>query len=399
MSQEGQQGGNSQSATQTDNWSAIESAYGQQSAGGPPSATTTATQTQTDPPQQQQADQTQNQSQQQDQQQNQSQSQSTENKSADGTQKTGDNQTKAGDQQQQQQPVLTLTADDVKKADLPAEAGTWLKRFQDQKLDIPQDFAEDKGADLFVSAMAKNADARIQEAKSIGMEKVFETLKPETATKLKLMEMGLTEEQIFQPTRELDGYIALEDPALCRAELVAIGYPADVVEAKMEALAADPAKLKTFANEVRFTLNQQKQGIQTQQETLVQQYEARRAQVQAAQQQERVTNFTKALDTVSEFMGAPIAKEAKELVAKKYQSGAYKDSLGTPASEVELVLYREFGEKIKNIIRNTAYEKGRDEIKKDLSNVPPVKQNTGQRTIANNNDDNWSAVERAMGYK
>src|SRR4249919_1046537 len=324
MSTEGQQGAGAQSATQTDNWSAVESAFGQQNSGSG-SSTTDTTQNQGDQ-QQNQGDQTQGNQQEQ----TQGQNQGDAAKTGENAQQTGEQGKEGAVVGDQAPPIkLELGAEDINKADLPAEAGTWLKRFQERKLEIPTGFTEEKGADHFVEALTKTTEAKIQEARSIGVEQLLSTLKPETATKFKLMEMGLTEEQIFQPTKMLDGYLSMEDNALARAEYSAQGFPEHVVEAKMEALAADPAKMKAFVDEVRFTLNRQKEGIQQKHETLVQQFEAQTAQVQAAQQQEKATQFTKALDTVSDFLGLSIAKEAKELVAKKYQSGAYKDSLGT----------------------------------------------------------------------
>jgi Skp family chaperone for outer membrane proteins len=293
---------------------------------------------------------------------------------------------------------ITITLDDLDKSSIPADEGTWLKVFQDRGLDIPEGFNEDEGFDLLIAAEEKKWQSKVEEAKSITLDKVYSELRPETAMKLKLMEMGYKEDQIFGATREIQEYLKMDDSAIVRANLETFGYPPEVLDHKMEALVADPTKLKLEAEAIRHDLKAAEQNIVKQQETLVQKYEQERQQRVANQKQQEQAKFKEALNTVSKFLDVPVAAEVKDAIYRKYANGAYDNDLNSPQSRVEYIMYKELGHKITKLIQSKAFNEGRETIKKKLSEVPPVTSNSGQRVQPNQKDaDNWTAIERAFG--
>lgn len=293
---------------------------------------------------------------------------------------------------------ITITLDDLDKGSIPADEGTWLKVFQDRGLDIPEGFKEDEGFDLLIAAEEKKWQSKVEEAKSTTLDKVYSELQPETAMKLKLMEMGYKEDQIFGATRQIQEYLKMDDSAIVRANLETNGYAPEVLDHKMEALVADPTKLKLEADAIRHDLKAAEQNIVKQQETLVQKYEQERQQRVANQKQQEQAKFKETLNTVQKFLDIPVAPEVKDAIYRKYANGAYDNDLNSPQSRVEYIMYKELGHKITKLIQSKAFNEGRETIKKKLSEVPPVTSNSGQRVQPNQKDaDNWTAIERAYG--
>lgn len=312
-----------------------------------------------------------------------------------GDNSTGDKPaetTGTGDKPAEEKP-FEFSLEDINKENLPAEEGTWLKKFQERGLEVPADFSEEKGPELILAAEEKKWQSKVEEARGMTLDSLLSSVKPETATKLKLIEMGWSEEQIFAPTRHVQELIKLDDSAIVRKDLEAMGYPADVVDMKMQAIVADPTKLKLEAEALRHDLKIVENDIIKQHESVIQQYEASKEKALVAQKEQDRTQFKEALSTVEKFLDVPVKPEVKEAILKKYNAGLYENILNTPKSKVELIMQLELGHAVAKHLQNTAFEKGRETIKKDLSNIPPVTTG-GQRTASPRSDDNWSAVER-----
>lgn len=295
-----------------------------------------------------------------------------------------------------EEPLLKFTVDDI-QGGKQHEEGTWAAIFQAKGLDLPEGFAEDKGLDLLIDKVVEPYKKEAAEAKTITFDTITSKLKPETATALKLLEMGYTEDKLFAPTREIQEVLKLEDAALIRKDLELKGYPSDVVDHKMESFASEPARQKLEADALRIELQHVEKQIINQRNNLVQQYEQRKEQASLAQKNQDIAQFKTALDTASTFMGIPVSKDIKDALFRKFSNGEY-ENLITPQNKVELILHKELGQKVLKHLQNTAFQKGKDQIAEKLTNIPPTTPTVGQKAIPNpkmNGDK--SPIEKSFG--
>ncbi len=307
------------------------------------------------------------------------------------------------------EPLIIFKAEDVAGVKKDYEDGTWAAVLAAKGYDVPADFSEDNGIDVFVDQVTAPLKQQIEEAKLLSFDRMVSTLKPETATALKLLEMGLNEEHLIAPTREIQEYLKLDDNSLIRQNLEwdlrdskdASGNSNTdtLVDHEMEKFIADPNKLRNEAAIIRNGLKGQEQNILQQRTQLVQQFEQRKQDAALAQKQQEIVQFKTALDTVSTFMGYPVPNEVKEAIFKSYSSGEQANNLDTPKNRAEYAVYQALGQKVVSHLKNTAFQKGKDQVNTKLANIPPVLSG-GQRSITNPNistgESQWDKYERAI---
>ncbi len=290
----------------------------------------------------------------------------------------------------EEKPLIEFKADEILKDITLAEEGTWLRVAQDLKLDVKEDTYE-----AFEAAIKAPLIAELESFKTNAKVDYLATLKPETAAVFKLMEMGVPEAELFAPTRQIEEYLKLDNSAIVRADLEALGWKQEMVDAEMELL--DSKNLIDHqAEKIRISLDEQRVNIIEQRNQLVQQFETRKEQAALVQKQQEDVQFEKALTTVEKFMDTPVTKEIKDAILQKYHNDGYKDILQASNAKVELILHNELGKQLIKSLRNTAYEKGRDEISNKLLNIPPKTGSSVGQTVDTNNqltNDNWAAFE------
>ena len=71
-------------------------------------------------------------------------------------------------------------------------------------------------------------------------------------------------------------------------------------------------------------------------------------------------------------MGAVIAPESKQIMARKYSEGKYDQILNDPNKRAEFIMYHELGKKAYEAAIAKSEAKGKLSVTKHLSNVPPV---------------------------
>lgn len=301
-------------------------------------------------------------------------------------------------------PVVEFKAEDIKMPDgtdanktaVKAEEGSWLHAAQAKGLEVKEDTQE-----AYNEAIVAPYIKQIEEARALSLDKALEQYKPETAAAIKLTEMGYSQEKYYSDKKYIEETMKLDDAALVRMDLEMReeeGYKPEIIDLTMEEMAANPNKLKLAAEKARIELRAAERGIDAQRNHLIQQYEVKAQEAAAQRKQEETTNIKKALDTAQSFMEVPLTPEIKQAVFNKFTKGGYEALLKDPARIVDLMLYSEFGSKYAAAIKNTAFENGRDEKAKNLSNIPPVKKDAGQvAQISNQSQNNWDAVEKNFG--
>ena len=294
-------------------------------------------------------------------------------------------------------PIIEFKADDIEGNEKEPPEGSWLAVAKEAGLKIENDSFED-----FKQALIQPYIKQAEEAKTLSVETLFTGLKPETVAAFKLMEMGIPEERLFEPTKEIDNYLAMDSAALIRADLELQKFSPEFIDKELESLTAKNL-LEHEAEKIRVALNQNKAGILQERQTYIDQYESKKEQAILAQKEEENNNFKQAMSKVSTFMGSPLPDDLKEAVIRKFNNGAYDKDLTSAEAKAEYVLYKELNQKLLKTIKGAAFSEGRETIRKNLLAVPPASNNNaGQKQIVNQeNEDNWAAMDKmakALGH-
>lgn len=228
------------------------------------------------------------------------------------------------------------------------------------------------------------------------LDTLLSTFKPEVATAIKLMQMGIPEDQVLAPTKQIEEYLALDDAALLRADFELQGdMGADVIDSEMEKLSAEPQKLKLEAEKLRIYLNREKNQIVEQRKQYLQKYEQDKQSAALELKKQEQSKITDALNNVSTFMDIPVNKDVKEAIIRKYNNGLYDNVLNDPAKKAEFLFHTELGAKLAKHIQNKASETAKADVRKQLLNTPPVISGGGN-AINNNKqpekDNPWGAL-------
>jgi hypothetical protein len=263
---------------------------------------------------------------------------------------------------------LEFTLEDVKDAPETFPEDSWRKLSQDllgTKIE-KEDYAEFEKT--FKDNFVPKAEA--EKLRETIKNDYFSTLNPETAAALELKELGLPDHLLLDPTKEIDGFLALEDTELVRKEYESIkGMTPELVDMKIEEDIAD-GKIGNKAQLLRVTLNNNREQLLNTKSQLVEKYTAEKQQAIVRQKEQVTTQIKEALNTVSDFLGVNVNKEAKEAVISKLNKGLYDELLNNPANMAKLILYNEFGEKMAKLSKDKALAQGKAEATAKLSNIP-----------------------------
>lgn len=281
---------------------------------------------------------------------------------------------------------LEFTLADIKDAPVQYEQDSFQALAQDVfGIKIEKDDFEDFKKSFKDNFIPKT---EVEQYKSKVKEEYFSTLKPEVAAALELKELGMPDELLLNPTREIDEYLSLGDLELVRKEYEAKGMADDLIDLAIEQDTAD-GKIGTKSQLIRFNLDQNKKDILNTRSQLVNKYTAEKQQATVRQQEQRTTQIKEALNNVSAFLGVNVSKDAIQGIIHKVEKGAYDSELNNPKSLAELILYREFGERFSKISQDKALAKGKAEVTAKLSNIPIKQSQSGSKVIqtANDNDN------------
>lgn len=293
--------------------------------------------------------------------------------------------------------VLELKLDDVKGFEKAAEDGTWKAVAEGFGVQVKDDSFES-----FKESVDAKYKTEIEEARNVGIENIYSTLKPETVTALKLIEMGVPQEQAFNPTAELDGFLKMDDASLVRKELEGReGWDAERVELEMESLSENEAKMKHEALKLREWANSKKQEITAQRDALLNEYTQNKDRVEVEQRNQELSQIKSALDVVSDFMGAKINPEAKSAILQKHSRGDYGSILKDPKSIADYIYFKEFGSTILDQAKKGSYAKGKEEYAKHMLKIPPksgeVASKVSVEKQVNQLDNPFKSLEAEFG--
>lgn len=284
----------------------------------------------------------------------------------------------------EEEPVLEFKAEDIEGYKKEAEDGTWRAVGELLEVDV-----EDESPEALKLALEAKYNSKIEEAKKYSIDEQLAQYKPETVAAIKLMEMGYSEEDAFNPTGKLKDFLKLTDAELVRTNLEGLeGWDEERVSLEMEKLSENPAMLKHEALKLKEWVNSEIQRKDTERDALIQQYTQNKERVVIQQKEQHLAQVKEALMSSDSFLGAKINSEANSEIFQKYSRGDYGDIFKDGKSVADYLRFKAFGNKILEEAKKGFYAKGKEEVTKQLLNIP-VKQGEVAKVInekiANNN--------------
>ena len=301
---------------------------------------------------------------------------------------------------------LELTADVITDVPKEYEDGT----FQGLAKELGVEIAEES-FDAFKNSFVPKAE--LEKVQKQTKEALFTELNPEVAATLQLKELGIPDELLLTPTKNieanityLDSLLSLSNEELCRKEFEASPskYTPEEIDAKMESIVAD-GKLEITASVIRkdLTASKESQAAQKEQilstkDSLIKQYTERKEAAQKQEFEKEKALVKEALYNMTDLWGNPLTPAAKDAIYKKYESGAYNEDFKNAKLKADFIVQKEYGSKVIEHLKNKAFSKGKEEIWKKESNIVPLKGVGGgitkeQKPI----DDNWIALQGFAG--
>jgi hypothetical protein len=277
-----------------------------------------------------------------------------------------------------------VTEDEVKIGLLGAEDGTWKALMLAKGLEVPADYKEENGFDVYEKAETAKWQAEIEKAKTEAQESVFSKLKPDVATALELANAipDLTLEQIITPTLTIDNYLKLGKEELIREDIRLSNpeYTPEMIDVEMQKI-KDSNQLDLLDSKIRIDLNKEKVNIQNFQQQKIQEYQTRQLQEKSTAEKAKIEQVIKALDRVPSFLDKNLNQTDRQFLANKINSGAVNDLLNNPEKLARAITMLEFHDKGMQSYENRVREKLLLEQKKTLHNTPTTVKTGGANQV------------------
>lgn len=269
---------------------------------------------------------------------------------------------------------------------------TWKSFFESKQIDIPADFTEDKGFEIYEATKEAEKAAAVEEAKAIKETDLFASLPEKTRAEgqliVDLLKTGRTLEEIYQPFQQIKEWKSIPKEQLIRQKYAAMeGWSPEMVDHRMQQIEAD----KTMDIEydiVLATVNQLEKNITTQHKQDIENYNSHQNRVLEQKRTQDLASIKAALDKMPTFMDRKLSEENKQSALRDI--GQFDKA--TPQDKAEYMLWKKFGKIELQSIQARATEKATLEKAKTQHNIP-IPAAGGNRT--NTATQHKTGMERA----
>ena len=248
------------------------------------------------------------------------------------------------------------------------EEGSWIAYAKSEGLDITEDTPE-----AYIAAKIQPLEQEIEKVKNQRLEELLHDVDPEIRMEIELNKSGLSLQDIKAPLENIARYKAMSDVELYREDLT-LRYPnatQEWIDADVEK-AVENGQIAHDAVRLRLDLDNLEAQIKQDRQQIVEKYRENNAKFLESKRSSEIESVTKALNEIPSFMGAVIAPESKQIMARKYSEGKHDQILNDPNKRAEFIMYHELGKKAYEAAIAKSEAKGKLSVTKHLSNVPPV---------------------------
>lgn len=264
-----------------------------------------------------------------------------------------------------EETVLKLEDESVQN---DTEEGSWIAYAKAEGLEITEDTPE-----AYIAAKIQPLEQKIEEVKNQKLEELLHDVDPEIRMEIELSKSGLSLQDIKAPLDNIARYKSMSDVELYREDLT-LRYPnatQEWIDADVEK-AVESGQIAHDAVRLRLDLDNLEAQIKQDRQQIVEKYRENNAKFLESKRSSEIESVTKALNEIPSFMGAVIAPESKQIMARKYSEGKYDQILNDPNKRAEFIMYHELGKKAYEAAIAKSEAKGKLSVTKHLSNVPPV---------------------------
>lgn len=264
-----------------------------------------------------------------------------------------------------EETVLKLEDESVQNE---AEEGSWIAYAKAEGLDITEDTPE-----AYIAAKIEPIKQQLAEVENKKLEDLLHDVDPEIRMEIELNKSGLSLQDIKAPLDNIARYKSMSDVELYREDLT-LRYPnatQEWIDADVEK-AVESGQIAHDAVRLRLDLDNLEAQIKQDRQQIVEKYRENNAKFLESKRGSEIESVTKALNEIPSFMGAVIAPESKQIMARKYSEGKYDQILNDPNKRAEFIMYHELGKKAYEAAIAKSEAKGKLSVTKHLSNIPPV---------------------------
>lgn len=302
------------------------------------------------------------------------------------------------------EPEGFITEDELNTGILGAEDGTWKALMIAKGHEVPVDYNEDNGFELFSQLEEAKWTSEIEKAKTEAQEAVLSTLKPELRAAIELANAmpDMTLEQILTPTLEIDNLLKLDKEELVRKEIEASNpnFTPEEVDVKMQQI-RDANQIDVMNSMVRKGLEKDRVTIQEFQKQKINDYQAKQQQLKVADNQKQIEQINKVLDRDLTYLDKKLTDIDRQYLRKKIDEGYINELLNNPEKLVNAMLHDQFYTKGIASYKNRVREQALVELKQKQHNIPITTTGGGgsptvvQKPITNQ----WDILKEDFGEK
>lgn len=280
--------------------------------------------------------------------------------------------------------LVEFTLDDVQGAEKVFEPNTAQAIAQELGISLETD-SFDSLKQVVKDRFVDKEEFEAYKAK-VDQEYIANTFSPEVAAAIHQVELGLPKELIFEPTKQIDEFLSLDDVELVRKKYeLNPNMTPDLIDVQIEEDIAT-GRIDAQAKILRINLNENRENILNERTQLIEKYTQEKQLAVVRQKEQEFNQVKEALSNVSDFLGVRVNKDAINGIISKLSKGAYDGELSAPVSKAQLILYKEFGERFAKLAQDKARAQGKAEITAKLSNVP-IKTGSGSGRVIPKGDN------------
>lgn len=255
----------------------------------------------------------------------------------------------------------------------------------------------------FVAKAQERVNAKIEQERSKITENPIEVLKTideEFANLYEFKKNGGELKNYYNSFNEIDNFISLPDEKLLEEEFKTYKdsfgrrlYSDSEIQNKIMTLVEED-KIGSEAKQLREQLYNVRKDIEVniiEEQKAAQQFKIEQENLKIEQ---KANEVSKILSGTNEFLGGKLEQKHKDYVLSQYKQ-KHQELLNDPKAIAEFMLFKTFGEQALKRKNEAEFQKGKDKIKQELHNVPPINSGAGRQSSDMNPKDfsAWANVK------
>ncbi len=271
----------------------------------------------------------------------------------------------------------TFKIKDDESADEKEETSSWQSLGKDLGLEVKEETYE-----AFVAAHAE----KLKQAPAVNKEEVLNEVvesfaDPEAKELFQFLQNKGKLQDYINPLQKYDETLALSDEAIVRKSLKLSGWEDDKIDKKVQLL-KEEEKLDTEAYALRKQVEGAKEGVKSRIIQKQQQAANAEKERETAKKNKEDATIVEAINKVDKFMGGNLPKTEREKLAKRWNSGYYREKFANdPQFVVDAILAYELKDQMIDKATDKSFKNGRHENQEKLHSLKQINTSeTGSRS-------------------